>query len=47
MSRKLLADKIDLEPAGSGRTRGYKFRGTLTVERLIEGIRSLGFITRL
>jgi len=35
--RKLLADKIELEPVGHGRERGYKFRGALTVDRLIAG----------
>jgi hypothetical protein len=29
MLRKVLADKIDLEPVGSGRQRRYKFRGAL------------------
>ncbi len=37
MLMKLLADKIDLEPVCSGRKRGYKFRGALTVDRLIGG----------
>jgi hypothetical protein len=37
MLRKLLTDKIDLEPVGSGRDRGYKFRGTLAIDRLIGG----------
>ena len=37
MLRKLLADKIELEPVGQGRKRGYKFRGALTVNRLIAG----------
>ena len=37
MLRKLLADKIELEPVGEGRDRGYKFRGALTVEKLISG----------
>ena len=37
MLRKLLADKIELEPVGEGRERGYKFRGALTIERLIGG----------
>jgi hypothetical protein len=32
-----LADKIELEPVGSGRQRGYKFRGALSLERLIAG----------
>jgi chromosome segregation ATPase len=33
MLRKILAGKIDLEPFGSGRERGYKFRGALTIEK--------------
>jgi len=37
MLRKVLADKIDLEPVGSGRQRGYRFRGALNLEKLIEG----------
>jgi DNA invertase Pin-like site-specific DNA recombinase len=37
MLRKLLTEKIDLEPVGSGRARGYKFRGSLAVDRLISG----------
>jgi recombinase-like zinc beta ribbon protein len=37
MLRKLLTEKIDLEPAGSGRARGYKFRGSLAIDRLISG----------
>src|SRR2546427_12313435 len=37
MLRKLLADKIEIEPVGSGRKRGFKFRGALTVDRLIGG----------
>jgi hypothetical protein len=37
MLRKLLAEKIELEPVGSGRSRGHKFRGALTVEKLIGG----------
>ena len=37
MLRKVLADKIELEPVGSGRQRGYKFRGALSLERLIAG----------
>ena len=37
MLRKILADKIDLEPVGSGRQRGYKFRGALSLEKLIDG----------
>ena len=35
--RKILADKIELEPVGSGRQRGYKFRGNLSLEKLIAG----------
>jgi len=37
MLRKILADKIDLEPVGSGRQRGYRFRGNLSLEKLIAG----------
>ena len=37
MLRKILADKIELEPVGSGRHRGYKFRGNLSLEKLIAG----------
>jgi hypothetical protein len=37
MLRKLLAGKIELERVGSGRERGYKFRGVLTIEKLIGG----------
>ena len=37
MLRKILAAKIALEPVGAGRQRGYNFRGTLSLERLIEG----------
>jgi hypothetical protein len=37
MLRKILADKIELEPVGSGRQRGYKFRGNLSLEKLIAG----------
>jgi hypothetical protein len=37
MLRKLLVGPIELEPVGSGRLRGYKFRGALTIERLISG----------
>jgi hypothetical protein len=37
MLRKLLADKIELEPVGSGRQRAFKFRGALTIDRLIAG----------
>jgi len=34
MLRKILADKIELEAVGSGRKRGYRFRGALAIERL-------------
>jgi ABC-type transporter Mla subunit MlaD len=37
MLRKLLTDKIELEPVGEGRDRGYRFRGALTVDKLIGG----------
>ena len=37
MLRKVLADKIDLEPIGFRSARGYKFRGALSLEKLIEG----------
>jgi len=37
MLRKILADKIELEPVGQGRGRGYKFQGILTIEKLLEG----------
>jgi site-specific DNA recombinase len=38
MLRKLLGgEKIELEPVGSGRARGYKFRGALCIDRLIGG----------
>jgi hypothetical protein len=37
MLRKLLTDKIELEPVGHGRKRGYRFRGALCIERLIAG----------
>jgi hypothetical protein len=37
MLRKLLTDKIELEPVGRGRERGYRFRGALCIERLIGG----------
>jgi chromosome segregation ATPase len=37
MLQKILADKIELEPVGSGRQRGYKFRGALSLEKLIAG----------
>jgi hypothetical protein len=35
--RKILADKIELEQVGSGRQRRYKFRGALSLEKIIEG----------
>src|SRR5262245_16013031 len=38
MLRKILTGKIELEPVGSGRERAYKFRGALTIGRLISGI---------
>jgi hypothetical protein len=37
MLRKILADKIEMQPVGSRRQRGYRFRGALTIERLIGG----------
>jgi len=37
MLRKLLADEIELEPVRSGRDRAYKFRGMLTIQKLIAG----------
>jgi site-specific DNA recombinase len=37
MLRKLLVNKIELEPVGRGRERGYRFRGNLCIERLIGG----------
>ena len=37
MLRKVFADKIELEPIGSGRQRGYKLRGALSLEKLIAG----------
>ena len=37
MLRKILADKIELEAVGSGRKRGYRFRGALAIDRLIGG----------
>ena len=37
MLRKLLTGKIQLEPVGRGRERGYRFRGALCIERLIDG----------
>ncbi len=39
MLRKLVTGKIELEPVGRGRERGYRFRGALCIERLI-GLRS-------
>src|SRR5215472_3885437 len=35
--RALLNGKIELEPLGRGRRRGYRFSGTLTIGRLIAG----------
>ena len=35
MLRAILADKIQLEPVGSGRQHGYRFRGALAIDRLI------------
>jgi hypothetical protein len=32
-----LINKIELEPVGRGRERGYRFRGVLCIERLIGG----------
>ena len=37
MLRKILADKIEFEPVGSGRRRSYKFRGALTLAKLVSG----------
>jgi len=37
MLRKLLVNKIEFEPVGRGRERGYRFRGALCIERLIGG----------
>ena len=37
MLRKLLTGKIELEPVGRGRERGYRFRGALCIEHLIGG----------
>jgi hypothetical protein len=37
MLRKLLTGKIELEPVGRGRERGYRFRGALCIERLFGG----------
>jgi hypothetical protein len=37
MLRKLLADKIEIEPVGARRQRGFKFRRAVTVDRLIDG----------
>ena len=38
MLRKILTGKIELEPVGRARDRAYKFRGALTIGRLISGI---------
>jgi len=41
MLRKLLAGaKIEMEGFGEGRERGYKFRGELTIGKLISGAAS-------
>ena len=37
MLRKLLTGKIELEPVGQGRARGYRFRGALCIECLVGG----------
>jgi hypothetical protein len=38
MLRKVLGgEKIELEPVGSGRDRGFKFRGALCIDKLIGG----------
>jgi hypothetical protein len=39
--RALLHNKIELEPQGRGRERGYRFRGALTIGRLIAGTAGL------
>lgn len=39
--RALLAGRIELEPFGRGRQRGYCFRGELTIGRIITGATSL------
>src|SRR5262249_2269306 len=39
--RALLAGRIELEPFGRGRHRGYRFRGELTIDRIISGTASL------
>jgi hypothetical protein len=36
MLRKVVADKIELEPVGSGRPAGLQVPGNLSLERLIE-----------
>jgi len=38
--RPLLHEKIDLEPVGRGRQRGYRFRGMLTIGRMLDGMAS-------
>ena len=38
--RALLHDKIDCEPFGRGRARGYRFSGALRIGRLIGGAAS-------
>ena len=37
MLRKVVADQMELGPVGSGRERGHKFRGALSLEKLIAG----------
>src|SRR5262249_22617738 len=37
MLRKLLAGKIATEPVAEGRRRGYRFRGALSIGRLMTG----------
>jgi hypothetical protein len=37
LAKDILADRIELEPVGSGRQRRYKFRGALSLEKLIAG----------
>jgi Arc/MetJ family transcription regulator len=37
MLRKLLVDKLEIEPVADGACRGYRFKGELTIERLLSG----------
>ena len=37
MLRKLLVGKIALDPVAQGRERDYRFRGALSIERLLTG----------